>query len=136
MLNTDLNTQIKDALKKEPQIIAAYIIGSVASGKITSESDFDLVVVVKNVRKLSIHKLYELIKFINFPRNLDLSVVDHTSSPLFLYQIISKGKKVYESDKSVINRFDAHVMHNYYDTAYIRNIYNQALKAKFPYDSR
>jgi predicted nucleotidyltransferase len=131
MNNDNLYLEIKTALKKEQLIVAAYIIGSVASGNINKDSDFDLVVVVKDRKTISEDKIYELVRRISFPKDLDLSVVDLNSSPLFLYQIISKGKRIYQKITAEASRFESFALHNFYDNAHLRNIYNQALKAKF-----
>jgi len=116
---------------REPRILAAYVLGSVVSGHDRVDSDFDLAVVVDSRRKVSDEEVYELIKSINFPRDLDLSVVDKSSSPLFLFQMISRGRRVYERSEAEVNDFEAFVMRNYYDTAHIRNIYHSYLGDKF-----
>ena len=129
-MKNDFYNQIRKSLGKNSQIIAAYVIGSTISGKFTTESDFDLVVVTRNRKVTNYDKIYELIKHIQFPKNLDLSVVDKSSSPIFLYQTVSKGEKIYEKQKSLIDNFEAFALHNYYDTAHIRNIYHSHLKEK------
>jgi len=125
-----LYTQIKAAIAKEPKILATYVIGSTAFGKTTTESDFDLVVVTYNRKTLDYKKVYKLIKDIKFPKTLDLSIVDKSSSPIFLYEIIAKGKKIYQKNKLQINDFEAFVLHNYYDTAHFRSIFEKQLKQK------
>ena len=130
MKNEELYNQIKTVLKKDPKILAAYVIGSTVTGRISRESDFDLVVVTRNRKVTNYDKVYELIKHIQFPKNLDLSVVDKSSSPIFLYQTVSKGKKIYEKQKSLVDNFEAFALHNYYDPAHIRNIYPSHLREK------
>jgi len=133
MTDNKLCLKIKAALSQEPGILAAYLIGSVVSGSLTPESDFDLVVVARNRRVTDDNKVYQLIRQLNFPKDLDLSVVDSSSSPVFLYQIISKGKRIYAKDPAKADDFEAFSLHNYYDNAHMREIYNQALKKKFSY---
>ncbi|KKR78293.1 MAG: hypothetical protein UU23_C0001G0057 [Candidatus Curtissbacteria bacterium GW2011_GWA1_40_9] len=134
MANNKLYDQIKTIFKKEPEILTAYVIGSTVTKKTTAESDFDLVVVVRNKRIMDSNKVYELVKHLNFPKDLDLSTVDKTSSPIFLFQIITKGELIYEKSRRDKNNFEAFTIHNYYDTAYIRNTYNKFLKDKLaPY---
>lgn len=129
-MKNKLYSQIKSALKVNPQIIAAYVIGSTVSKKYTEESDFDLVVVTHNKKALSHDKVYGLIEHIKFPKNLDLSIVDKSSSPIFLYQIVAKGERIYAKNQLPANDFEAFALHNYYDTAHIRNIYHTHLKEK------
>ncbi|MCL4389861.1 MAG: nucleotidyltransferase domain-containing protein [Patescibacteria group bacterium] len=133
MIDSHLATQIKEALAKEPQVLAAYVVGSVAAGTAGAESDFDLVLVVNSRGRFDENRAYELVRQLPFPKDLDLSVVDRASSPLFLYQIISKGEKIYGRDQAAVNDFEAFTLHNYYDTAHLREIYHQALKNKFAY---
>lgn len=130
MQNNNLYTQIKKVLAKEPKILAAYIIGSTVSGKTSSKSDFDLAVIVQNKKITSEDKVYELVRDIRFPRDLDMSVIDKSSSPIFLYEIVAKGKRIYQKSKVQINNFEAFVLHNYYDTAHMRSIFENQLKQK------
>lgn len=133
MITNELVIKIKQALEKEPQIIGAYVVGSVVRGRETAESDFDLAVIVNSKKSLDENKIYDLIKDINFPKDLDLSIIDQGSSPLFLFQIISRGQRVYERNKIDVMAFEAFVLHNYYDTQHLRNIYYESLKPKFSY---
>ena len=75
-MKNDLYSQIQKALKNSSGILAAYVIGSTVSKRFTSKSDFDLVVIAQNRKAVGDDKVYELIRDIKFPRNLDLSVVD------------------------------------------------------------
>ena len=130
-IDNELLEQIRLALRSEPEVLAGYIIGSTVTGLTKSDSDFDLVVVVKNTKLIDADKVYKIVGHLPFPKDLDLSVVDKTSSPLFLFQIVSQGKRIYVPDQAKIHQFEAFAMHNYYDTAHLRNIYEQALKQKF-----
>jgi len=130
MKNEELYNQIKTVLKKDPKILAAYVIGSTITGNISRESDFDLVIVTYNRKTLDYNTVYKLVKDIKFPKTLDLSIVDKSSSPIFLYEITATGKKIYQKNKQQINDFEAFVLHNYYDTAHLRSIFENQLKQK------
>lgn len=131
MENNHLNDQIVQSLRKNLTIIAAYGIGSFVYGSVSAESDYDLAVVVEDKKATSEDNVYEMLRSVSFPRDLDLSVVDRQSSPLFLYQVISKGKRVYERNRRDMMQFEAFVLHNYYDTAHLRAIYAGYLREKF-----
>lgn len=133
MINQKLVTQINNALSKEPRIKLAYILGSVVSGRARKDSDFDLAVVVDEMQEVGYKKIYSLLAGIHFPRDLDLSVVDGSCSPLFLFEIISTGSCVYRKSEEIKILFEAFVLKNYYDNAHIRKIYHSYLKDKFPY---
>lgn len=132
MLDKNLVSQIQKVLAKEPGIISAYVFGSIVSGFSRASSDFDIAFVVNNKKRVDENYIYELMKDIHFPKDLDISVVDKSSSPLFLYQIVSNGKRVYAKDSSLAEEFEANILHCYYDTSHIRNIYQYYLRDKFP----
>lgn len=112
--------------------MAAYVLGSVAQGYAGSESDFDLAVVVDRLRLTSYDQVYEGIRHLEFPKNLDLAVVDTASSPLFLFQMIKTGERVYSRlDKESVE-LESFIMKNYYDTEHLRSIYDSYLSQKFP----
>ena len=131
MLDKNLILQIQNALKKEQNILAVYVFGSLIKGDETRESDFDIAFVVRNKKDTTDKKIYEFIKDIHFPKDLDISVVDKSSSPLFLFQIVSTGKRIYEKSENLANSFEAYILNNYYDTQHLRNIYYKYLKSKF-----
>lgn len=130
-INDDLIRQIQSRARHEPNILAVYLFGSLPKGYAGRESDLDLAVVVDKKKPDSEDTIYELIKDIQFPKNLDLSVVDRASSPLFLFQVVSKGQRIYERNRSDMVQFEAFVLHNYYDTVHLRAIYARQLKKKF-----
>lgn len=136
MLDQQRQEQLQQAFGKNPRIVAAYVFGSFVSGKVNKESDFDLAVVVDNKKYVSVNDVYSLIHKISFPGDLDLSVVEKSSSPLFLFQIIKTGECIYKRSEKERGKFEAFVLHNYYDTAHIRNIYYSYLKDKFAYVNR
>lgn len=129
--NKNLLEQIKETVKKDQNILGVYFFGSLLKGYANRESDFDLAVVVDKKKPDSEDSIYKLIKDIQFPKNLDLSVVDSTSSPLFLFQVISKGQRIYERKRNEMVQFETFVLHNYYDTIHLRAIYAEHLKDKF-----
>lgn len=130
-ISDDLIRQIQNRTGKEANILAVYLFGSLPKGHASHESDFDLAVVVDKKQPNSQDSIYELIKGIQFPKNLDLSVVDRASSPLFLFQVVGKGQRIYERNRSDRVQFEAFVLHNYYDTVHLRAIYERHLKKKF-----
>lgn len=133
MIDEKLISQIQGVLSKEPKIKLVYILGSVVSGREKAESDFDLVVVVDDADKISYDQIYRLISKLSFPKDLDLSIVDKHSSPLFLFQITSTGKCIYQKSNQEKVTFKSFVMENYYDTNHLRNIYSSYLKERFPH---
>lgn len=132
-MRDNLNNQLNQIFRLNRHVIAVYIAGSYARGIAGKESDFDLVVAVDDSRLLSEDLVYESVRHLSFPKDLDLSVVDKNSSPLFLFQTISRGERIYEKDNEDAVEFEAQVLHRYYDTDYIRKIYYSHLADKFSY---
>lgn len=120
--------KVQKILAREPNVLAAYLFGSQVGGFAGKKSDLDLAVVVKDKRRLNEFDLLEILGKVHFPKNLDLSVVDKTSSPFFLFEIISGGKRIYEKNKDHAVAFEARVLNFYYDTRHLRNIYKLYLK--------
>lgn len=135
MIDNNLSSQINKALSKEPKIKLAYVLGSVVSGRAKKGSDFDLAVVVDDITKIDFKQIYYLVSHISFPKDLDLSIVDKSSSPIFLFQIITTGKCIYQKDEQDKIDFEVFAARNYYDSAHIRKIYYFYLKDKFAYAS-
>lgn len=133
MIDQHLVAQINTALSTEPKIKLAYVLGSSVSGRTKKGSDFDLAVVVDDSTKIDYKQIYSLISHISFPEDLDLSVVDKTSSPVFLFQITTTGKCIYQSSHQVRISFESFTAKNYYDSAHLRKIYYSYLKDKFTY---
>lgn len=133
MIAKRLISQMHKALSKEPKIKLAYVLGSIVSGRAAAESDFDLAVIVDNKEKIDFNYIYGLISNISFPKNLDLSIIDKTSSPIFLFQVVSTGRCIYQGSEEERISFEAYVLKNYYDTAHLRKIYYSYLKDKFNY---
>ncbi len=133
MIDKKLISEIHKALSKEPKVKLTYVLGSVVSGRMKKDSDFDLVIVVDNKNEINFDHVYQLIFDLNFPKDLDLSIVDKASSPLFLFQITSTGVCIYKQSEKERVSFEAFVLKNYYDNAHLRKIYYSYLKQKFPY---
>lgn len=131
MISQQLKDVIKQALISYPNLLGVYVLGSYFKGQVTKDSDFDLAVVVKKKTSQDEKEIYKLLYPISFPKNLDLSVVDKSSSPLFLFQIISTGGCLFAISEKDRVEFEAFVMQAYYDNAHIRNIYYSYLNNKF-----
>lgn len=119
--------KLRNIFSKNKTVIAAYLFGSKISGSDRLGSDIDLAVVVSDRDKCQEMDLLPEISSISFPAEIDLSVVDLSSSPFFLYQIVKKGVCIYENNKVERISFEAKVLHLYYDSQHMRDIYNYYL---------
>lgn len=126
--NNNFIEQIKKAARKDPNILTVYFFGSRQKGYANKESDLDIAIVVEDRKTVNFEKISQVFLPVKFPQNADISVVDKYSSPLFLYEIISGGKKIYVKNMSLTNVFEAYILQTYYDTHHLRNIYRNYLK--------
>lgn len=126
-----MKEELRKIFYQEPHVLAVYLFGSFVLGKTHNRSDFDLAVVVDDRQKIDEKTVYKLISHLSFPRDLDLSVIDRHSSPLFLFQIIKNGQRLYQRDPRSVLDFESFVMWNYADNKHIREIYATYLPRKF-----
>ncbi len=130
---SDLAKKTAQVLAGNPKIISAYFLGSYQKKQTHQKSDFDLAVVMEKNLPGQKDKVYALLKKLHFPADLDLTLVDKKSSPLFLFQIISSGKRIYEKNRSSALAFEDFALYHYYDTAHLRRLNYYYLKQKFAY---
>lgn len=130
MLDKKIIQQIKEKFKNRLEVLAIYCFGSASKNRLSKESDIDLAFLIQG-KKIDISEIYDLIKDINFSKDIDISIISKSSSPLFLYEIVSSGQLIYHKNDAEIKSFEAFVLKNYYDNAHMRNIYYQYLKGKF-----
>lgn len=124
--------QLQKAVGVMPEIMAVYVFGSFAKGQETKESDFDLAFVVENRKKIDTHRIYDALDKVHLPADLDIVVVDASSPPLLLFEIISSGKLIFTRSEKETTDFEANTLKSYYDNTHIRKIYYEYLKEKFP----
>ncbi len=86
----------------------------------------------KSLDQLDYGKLYlQIHQCVNHP-NLDLRLIlPSQTDPLFLFEIINKGKLLYEKDKGERVNFEVKSMKYYYDTRHLKQIFNLALEKSF-----
>lgn len=134
MLPAKLIKAIRNRFSKVKTVDSIYIFGSSIRNYVRKESDVDLAFVV-NDKNLKINLIYSLLQDLHFPRDIDISLISESSSPLFLYQIISTGMRIYTRNEDRANAFEAYILRIYYDNAHMRDIYFSYLKQKFSHAS-
>jgi hypothetical protein len=116
--------------EKDPQIVAAYIYGSYATGKTTDLSDIDIAVLLW--KKGDWKKQLELIDSIAEAletEDFDLLILNDCP-PYMQYEVISSGKMIYEKDRDERCDFQVRVLQRYFDVKYIYDEYNYYLKKR------
>jgi len=110
---------LKSYFKEIPDIVVVYLFGSFLVGDVHQESDLDIAVLFKNKSDLQ-----EQIKLQNDLTRLcgyevDLAILNG-ASPIFIRQVIDKGKEVYCGDNKSKNLFIIRVLNEYDDLKYFR----------------
>ena len=131
-------SSIKDgvirSVSKRREIQAAYIFGSVASGRARRGSDVDIAVLL--------HPKSPHLKSLNYRLRLgaeiataigrsdiDLIVLNE-APPVLAHQVLSKGKLVFERSASARVKFQVETVNIYLDTEPMRALYRRYLKKR------
>ncbi len=115
------------------EVVAVYLFGSVAEGFARSDSDVDIAVLLE--RSSLPESFLEYRARLNedlegiFHRRVE-TVVLNRSSPLLAFQVIRKGKLVYESDPEERALYQMHLMSRYYDYKRYFDYHAEHLKRK------
>jgi predicted nucleotidyltransferase len=125
-LNTFLATQ--------PDIVAAYLFGSLAEGRAHPRSDVDVAILLAGVpdtltagnRQLQL--LGDLQPFAA-PRALDV-VILNMASPLLAHQVLRQGRLIYEGDRETRVEFEVRTGQTYADLIPMYEFHNRDLLRK------
>ncbi len=132
MVKLDINRKGLEKICRKYGVIAVYVHGSQVKGYAAPDSDTDVAVVVRDRNKLerghfgSYNVVNEMEGVLSI-KNPDVRVVDKDSSPVFLFEIISDGKIVYQENESSRLGFEERVLRTYYDAEYMREVYGDYL---------
>lgn len=111
--------EIEKALRKDKNIIAAYIYGSVARGTEMPESDIDIAVILKDVSVLKnpyfeSELALDIENKIGTTKSVDLKVINNKGMR-FTNQVIKHGKLIYTNDENFTRRFETILLEKYLD---------------------
>jgi predicted nucleotidyltransferase len=124
----ELQEQLNQLFESNKEIMAVYLFGSQAGEYAVADSDLDLAIFVENKDNFPKRKFAKkVIKEIEIPYELDISFIDYKSPPIFLFQIIKNGESIYSKNKDQRAVIEGKIMHIYYDTQHMRNIYSYYL---------
>lgn len=126
--------KLPEVFKNYPEIIAAYIYGSYATGKTTDLSDIDIAVLLKT--KATDKEIFDMeLKLIGDISDaletdeFDLVILNNCP-PYLKYEVISSNKLIYEKDKEARCDFQVRALEEYFDVKHIYDEYNFYLKKR------
>ena len=119
-------------LKSRPEVQAAYIFGSVATGRARRDSDIDVGVLVsdKVMRRDPFQYRLELmtdLMSILKRDDVDLILLNE-APPLLAHRVLKNGKLIFERSASARVAFQVRTVNRYLDTQPMRNLYLAYLK--------
>ena len=127
-----IENAVTSCLAARKEVLAAYIYGSVASGRARPDSDVDIAVLVsdKVMRGDSWKYRLELISSLMDALkrdDVDLILLNE-APPLLAHRALSKGKLVLERSASARIAFQVRAVNRYLDTQPMRNLFLDHLK--------
>lgn len=120
-----INELIVEYIRKQEDIISAYLFGSFARGKENKFSDLDIAVyfdssvVHSELADRQINMITDISKLVR--REVDIIALNNASISL-RFKIIQTGRCFYEKDILLNRRFVADSMIQYYDFLPIKNL--------------
>jgi len=115
--------EIIERCKQEEAIVAVYLFGSAASGKMKSSSDLDLALLLES----SSDEAFPVLKFSSdlekiSSRRIDLIILNR-SGELLKHQVRRFGKVIFERDKNKRIKFEISGRKRYEDFIHLHNRY-------------
>jgi len=118
MVVEELVPKVKALGRRHPEVLAVYLFGSRAEGVARAGSDLDLAVLLRpevERERYPDHRM-ELLEELSgalSPR-LDLIILNQVS-PLLQFQVLQKGRLLYERDHDLRSELEMHMLSRYYD---------------------
>lgn len=130
ILNKTTIQKLKQLFSRKKEVLAVYAFGSQVNGYAGKKSDLDLAIFVKDKKQVGERDILKPLinENIKFPFEIDLTVVDFTSPPLLLFQIVKNGQCLYKKSRLIKNELETKTILFYYDNQHMRNIYSHYLK--------
>jgi predicted nucleotidyltransferase len=119
-------------LESRPEVQAAYIFGSVMTGRSRPDSDVDIAVLVsdKVMRGDAFrYRLDLMTSLMRILRRDDVDLILLNQAPALLaHRVLKKGKLIFERSASARVAFQVRTVNRYFDTLPMRNLYLHYLK--------
>lgn len=97
-------------LKTQPDVAAAYLFGSLATGKATEHSDIDIAILLTQAPEDPLQALYRRADLMSAvarfaDRETDVAILNR-ADPILANQILSFGRLLYEGNRAARVRFE------------------------------
>lgn len=127
-MQEEIIAALRETLKNEEKISAAYLFGSYARGANTPLSDVDIAVLLsetpKNLLEYHLHLINKLSSIVG--DNMDLIILN-TAPPMLKHQIIKHGRIIYSRSERERVIFEAKAECEYLDFSRALRRYDECL---------
>ena len=121
--------------KERDEVVSLYLFGSSARARTTKESDIDIAVLIdgSGFKKTDLERFrkeyYEASPRFSL-RSVDI-VILNTAPPFLKYQVLKKGRVLFERERNLRVRFTEKAINEYLDYKPIQDIYLKAVARRF-----
>lgn len=131
-LSEELISKLREVLEKEEKIAFAVLFGSFAEGRDTFLSDIDLAIYLsQDMELLQLGRIVGELEKVT-ERRVDLLILNDAleKSPQIVYEVLSNGRLIFCRDRKSFMEFKVRGMLIYFDTAYLRDMVNEAFRER------
>jgi len=127
--------KIVAAMEPRREVLAAYIFGSVASGRSRPKSDIDIAVLVDSALiagDLFEYRLHLIADLQDLLKRSDVeAVLLNQAPPVLAHNVVLKGRLIFERSRSARIRFQIQTLNLYLDTQPMRDLHLKLLKRRY-----
>ena len=127
--------KVSRLMASKPEVSAAYIFGSLASGRARSDSDVDVAVLLDPAFAVQLPLKYRMDLIADAGSALETFNVDvvllNQAPPALAYNVITKGKLVYERSRSVRVAFQIRNLNLFLDLEPLHKVRLHYLKQRY-----
>jgi predicted nucleotidyltransferase len=134
----EVSNRVAQAMSSREEVLAAYVFGSVASGRARPDSDLDLAVLV-DIDQVSMdlfrYRLRLMADLRDVLERADVEIVIlNQATPVLAQNVLSKGKLIFERSRSARIHFQIRTLNEFLDTQPIRDYHLKVLKRRYGRD--
>ena len=124
--------ELRQALAKEPAVLAAYLFGSQALGYAAQKSDFDIGLIVQDDDAVDYRQYYSQVTNAIKGKKVDVRLVAVDDfNPLFAFNVIKPNLCLYQKSEEDRVMVEKKIMKTYFDSQHMRDIYRDYLDKAF-----
>jgi len=133
-MKEEIIRKVKNYLNSRNEVIACYIFGSYAAGRVRSKSDIDIATLLidtidrRDYGHIKLSIVNDLMKLLSFDK-IDV-VILNSAPPLLAHEVIKKGMLLFSKDDAKRIQYTATATKRYLDTIYLRAVQDRILHEK------